>query len=69
MDWIKELVRSEEQMEQAGLIDFSPRTDTQNIVLAASIDYLKATFFTCVTFLDDLGFKLRYKSLVFHSAS
>ena len=41
MDWIKELVRSEEQMEQAGLIDFSPRTDTQNIVLAASIDYLK----------------------------
>jgi len=41
MDWIKELVRSEEQMEKAGLVDFSPRTDTQNIVLSASIDYLK----------------------------
>jgi len=40
-DWIKELVRSEEQMEQAGLVDFSPRTDTQNIVLSASIEFLK----------------------------
>jgi hypothetical protein len=40
-NWIKELVRSEEQMEQAGLVDFSPITDTQNIILSASIEFLK----------------------------
>lgn len=40
-EWIKELVRSEEQMEKAGLVDFSPVADTQNIILSASIEYLK----------------------------
>ena len=40
-DWIKELVRSEQQMEQAGLVDFNPKIDTQNIVLSASIEFLR----------------------------
>lgn len=41
IDWIKELVRSEEQMEKAGLVDFTARVDKENLVLAESIEFLK----------------------------
>lgn len=41
IEWIKELVRSEQQMESAGLVDFTPFTDTENLVLSASIEFLK----------------------------
>lgn len=47
IDWIKELIRGEQQMEDSGLIDFSPVTSKDNIILGSSIEllkYLKAEF-------------------------
>jgi len=41
IDWIKELIRSEQQMEDSGLIDFSPVTNKDNIILSSSIELLK----------------------------
>jgi len=41
IDWIKELIRGEQQMEDSGLIDFSPVTSKENIILGSSIELLK----------------------------
>jgi len=41
IDWIKELIRSEQQMEESGLVDFSPVTNKDNIILSSSIEMLK----------------------------
>lgn len=41
LEWIKELIRSEKQMEEAGLVDFSPSLNKDQIVLSATIELLK----------------------------
>lgn len=41
IDWIKELIRNEQQMETSGLVDFSPLINKDNIILSSSIEFLK----------------------------
>ncbi len=41
LEWIKELVRNEQQMEEAGVVDFSPAFDPANVLLKESILFLK----------------------------
>lgn len=41
LSWIKELIQNEKQMEDSGLIDFSPIVNKDNIILASSIEMLK----------------------------
>lgn len=41
IDWIKDLVRSEQQMEEAGIVDFSPAFDPANILLKGTVEFLQ----------------------------
>lgn len=41
VSWIKELIQNEQQMEESGLVDFSPLVSENNIILASSIELLK----------------------------
>ncbi len=40
-DWIQDLVRGEQHMEEAGVVDFSPAFDPANVLLKGSIEFLK----------------------------
>lgn len=57
IDWIKDLVRGEQQMEEAGVIDFSPAFDPANILLKGTVEFLqslKAQFIRSATVFNQL---------------
>lgn len=41
IEWIQELIRNEQQMENSGLVDFSPVINKDNLILSSSIEFLK----------------------------
>lgn len=41
IEWIKDLIRSELKMEEAGIVDFSPAINTDNIILSETLSFLK----------------------------
>ncbi|MCO5114134.1 MAG: hypothetical protein M9899_08160 [Bdellovibrionaceae bacterium] len=54
---IKDLVRGEQQMEEAGVIDFSPAFDPANILLKGTVEFLqslKAQFIRNATIFNQL---------------
>lgn len=57
IDWIKDLVRGEQQMEEAGVVDFSPAFDPANILLKGTVEFLqtlKAQFIRSATVFNQL---------------
>ncbi len=42
LGWIKELVRAEQRMEESGVIDFGAGFDSNELLVAESIDFLNA---------------------------
>ncbi len=57
IDWIKDLVRGEQQMEEAGIVDFSPAFDPANILLKGTVEFLqniKTQFIRSATVFNQL---------------